>query len=160
MRMRIKFTLAAGAALLALWTAASTQVAFARTSPDPTHPARHGIVWKRGAAPQVAAASQAPLTFGGGVDGIGVTTGAPQVYLVFWGSQWGTEGTNSAGNVTFTGDPSGMAPDYEAFMKGLGTGSETWSGVMTQYCEGVATGSSSCPSGNTSHVGYPTGGAF
>lgn len=160
MRLGTRFTVAAGAALLAISSAASAQVAFARTSPDPTHPARHGIVWERGAQPAVAAASQAPLAYGGGNSGIGVTTGSPRVYLVFWGTQWGTMGTNSAGNVTFTGDPSGMAPDYEAFVKGLGTGSETWSGVMTQYCEGITTGSTSCPSSNNSHVGYPTGGAF
>ena len=153
MRLGTRFTVAAGAALLAISSAASAQVAFARTSPDPTHPARHGIVWERGAQPAVAAASQAPLAYGGGNSGIGGTTGSPRVYLVFWGTQWGTMGTNSAGNVTFTGDPSGMAPDYEAFVKGLGTGSETWSGVMTQYCEGITTGSTSCPSSNNSHFG-------
>jgi hypothetical protein len=99
------------------------------------------------------------LSYGGGKSGVGVTTGAPKVYLVFWGSQWGTQGTNSAGNVTLSGDPSGMAPYVEAFMKGLGTGGETWSGVMTQYCQGVASGSQSCPA-SAAHVGYPTGGAF
>jgi serine protease len=31
---------------------------------------------------------------------------------------------------------------------------------MTQYCQGVATGAQTCPSSNTQHVGYPTGGAF
>jgi hypothetical protein len=159
MRLSVRFTVAAGVALLALSTAASTtQVAFAHPVPDPSHPARHGIVWQRGAAQP--AASISPMSFGGGVSGIGVTTGAPKVYVIFWGSQWGAQSTNSAGNLTFSGDSSGMAPDYQAFMKGLGTGSETWSGVMTQYCEGVATGSTSCPTGNTSHVGYPTGGAF
>ena len=68
-----------------------------------------------------------------------MTSGPPKVYLVFWGSQWGTQGSNSAGNVTLSGDPKGMAPYVESFIKGIGTNSETWSGVMTQYCEGVAT---------------------
>ncbi len=31
---------------------------------------------------------------------------------------------------------------------------------MTQYCDGVATGATSCPASNTQHVGYPTEGAF
>ena len=47
-----------------------------------------------------------------------------------------------------------------SMFKGLGTGSELWSGVMTQYCEGVAAGTQTCPAGNTQHVGYPTGGAL
>ncbi len=81
------------------------------------------------------------------------------MYLVFWGSQWGTQSTNGQGNVTLSGDTKGMAPDVEAFMKGVGTSGETWSGVMTQYCEGVATGAQTCPA-NSAHVGYPTGGAF
>jgi len=29
------------------------------------------------------------LSFGGGIDGIGVTSGTPKVYLVIYGSQWG-----------------------------------------------------------------------
>jgi nucleotide-binding universal stress UspA family protein len=49
------------------------------------------------------------LRYGGGIDGIGVTTGAEQVYLVFYGSQWGTQGTDADGNVTLSGDPSGEA---------------------------------------------------
>lgn len=99
------------------------------------------------------------LRYRGGVSGVGVTTGAPKVYLVFWGSQWGKQGTAN-GYVTFANDPAGMAPNLQAFFKGLGTGTELWSGVMTQYCQGVASGTITCPAGNTSHVGYPTGGAL
>src|SRR5581483_4319667 len=107
-----------------------------------------------------AASSTGLLQYGGGVGGVGVTTGAPRVYIVFWGSQWGTQSTNSQGYVTLSGDPNGAAPVLQAFFKGLGTGGETWSGVMTQYCQGVSTGTTTCPSGNTQHVGYPTGGAL
>jgi len=110
--------------------------------------------------PAIAAAATGPetLSFGGGVDSIGVTSGAPKVYLVFWGTQWGTEGTNSNGYATFTGDPSNAAPYIQAWIKGLGTNGELWSGVMTQYCDGsqVAVGATSCPSG-APHVGYPSG---
>jgi serine protease len=100
------------------------------------------------------------LRYGGGVDGIGVTTGHQQVYLVFYGSQWGTQSTNGNGDVTLSGDSSGMAPYLQEFFKGLGTGGELWSGVLTQYCEGVASGATSCPASNTSHVAYPAGGAL
>jgi PKD repeat protein len=110
--------------------------------------------------PAVIAAATGPetLSFGGGVDSIGVTSGAPKVYLVFWGTQWGTEGTNSNGYATFTGDPSNAAPYIQAWIKGLGTNGELWSGVMTQYCDGsqVAVGATSCP-GGAPHVGYPSG---
>ena len=129
------------------------------------HGYRHGAVPFRGhpkvnRAPQAAAASANNLTFQGASTGAGVTTGAEKVYLVFWGSQWGTQGTNASGYATFSGDGSGVAPDLQAFFKGVGTGGETWSGVMTQYCNGVATGAQTCPASNTQHVGYPTGGAL
>jgi serine protease len=129
------------------------------------HAYRHGAVPFRGhpkvtVAPQVAAASANNLNYQGASTGAGVVTGAEKVYLVFWGSQWGTQGTNGSGYATFSGDSSGVAPDLQAFFKGIGTGGETWSGVMTQYCNGVSTGAQTCPASNTQHVGYPTGGAF
>jgi hypothetical protein len=95
------------------------------------------------------------------VNGIGVTSGTPKVYLVFWGTQWGTQGTDANGNSTFSSDTAGGAPTVQQMFKGLGTGSELWSGVMTQYCDGplVSSGATSCPA-NAPHVGYPTGGAF
>ncbi|HJS93993.1 MAG TPA: putative Ig domain-containing protein, partial [Solirubrobacteraceae bacterium] len=106
------------------------------------------------------AASANNLTYQGASTGAGVVTGAEKVYLVFWGPQWGTQGTNGSGYATFSGDSSGVAPDLQAFFKGVGTGGETWSGVMTQYCNGVATAAQTCPASNTQHVGYPTGGAL
>src|SRR5205814_1784733 len=65
------------------------------------------------------------LAFGGGIDGIGVTSGTPKVYLVFYGSQW-----------TGGGDPNGAATYLQNLFTGLGTGGEHWSGTMTQYCDG------------------------
>ena len=125
------------------------------------HAYRHGVVptvaWTRSHAASTAGSGN--LTFQGGVDRVGVTTGHARVYLVFWGSQWGTQTANSKGYATFSGDPRGVAPDLEAFFKGLGTNRETWSGVMTQYCDGVSLGAQSCPATSV-HVGYPTGGAF
>ena len=125
-----------------------------------SHSYRHGALpmlsrWSKKGRP----VSTKDLHFRGGIGGVGVTTGAPRIYLVFWGSQWGTQGTNSAGYATFTGDPQGVAPDLQAFFTGLGRGRERWSGVMTQYCQGVATGTILCGTAGQ-HVGYPTGGAL
>lgn len=126
------------------------------------HAYRHGLVptvpWTRTHAATLLDSSN-NLTYGGGLDGVAVTIGVPRVYVVFWGSQWGTRGTDAHGNATFSGDPAGVAPDLQAFFRGLGTSGDTWSGVMTQYCEGVAQGAQDCP-GGAAHVGYPTGGAL
>ena len=100
------------------------------------------------------------LSYGGGIDSIGVTTGHEKVYLVVYGSQWGAKSTNSSGYVTLAHDPSGEVPRLQKLFKGLGSNSERWSGVMTQYCQGVASGSQSCPASNTQHVPYPSGGAL
>jgi hypothetical protein len=139
-------------------------------SPAYHHAYRHGVTptlqrqrqmnkWSR-SHPRETAQSANDLNYGGGIDGIGVTTGHEKVYLVFYGSQWGTQSTNSNGDVVLSGDPDGLAPYVQEFMKGLGTDNETWSGTATQYCDGVATGAQSCPASNTEHVAYPTGGAL
>jgi serine protease len=141
----------------------------AASSGSPSY--RHGVVTPHGSSSSTGSTSAGAaqpagtlknLIYRGGISGVGVTTGAPHVYLVFWGSQWGTRGTKVLGGNTYdtySGDSKGMAADLEAFFAGLGTNSETWSGVATQYCQGVAVGTITCPN-NASHVGYPTGGAF
>ncbi len=144
---------------------ASALVSAQRSSSTPvseanTQPSRYGIVptrtWLKNHATQASATN---LTYNGDLSDPSVTTGPPKIYLVFWGSQWGSQSTNAQGNVTLSGDPNAIAPLLQGFFKGLGTGGETWSGVMTQYCQGIATGAQSCPS-NTQHVGYPLGGSF
>ena len=105
------------------------------------------------------AASRLNLSYGGGVHGVGVTSGHEKVYLVFWGSQWGASSTNSHGDLTLANDPSSAAPYLQDLFKGLGTSGERWSGVMTQYCDGVPYNSHSCPA-NAFHVAYPAGGAL
>jgi serine protease len=156
-------------------TATGAQATVARTpgavnpySPAYHHPYRHGVVpmvarqrqmdrWARShPQPRLSARN---LRYGGGIDGIGVTSGPEKVYLVFYGSQWGSQSVNSNGDATFAGDTSGVAPYLQELMKGLGTGGELWSGVMTQYCDGVAAGSQTCPS-SAPHVAYPAGGAL
>jgi len=173
------FLLAAGTGTQAL---ATTQAGPARMaaaggpvtnpySPAYHHPYRRGVVptigrtrqmrtWASQHAAAIHALSANDLNYGGGIDGIGVTTGREKVYLVFYGSQWGTQGTDSNGNITLTGDPSHIAPYLQEFLKGLGTGKELWSGVMTQYCQGVASGAQTCPASNTQHVAYPSGGVL
>ena len=126
-----------------------------------SHHDQHGEHHLRGANNRALTGAQGSglLTYHGGTGGIGVTTGAPKVYVVFWGSQWGAQGTDGNGNATFSNDTLGVAPRVQAFLKGVGTNGELWSGVMTQSCEGVAVGATVCPA-SAPHVGYPTGGAL
>lgn len=124
----------------------------------PTIEAKARMDAYRAQHPSINAAND--LNYGGGIGGIGVTTGPPKVYLVFWGSGWGTSSTNASGDLTFSNDAQGGAPKIQEMFKGLGTNNELWSGVMTYYCEGVATGAQTCPATGVPHVGYPTGGAF
>ena len=130
----------------------------------PTHPSvRTGKLTGPAAAEAALAAATGAktLSFNGGIDGVGVTSAAPRVYLVFWGTQWGTSSTDANGNLRLSGDPKSAAPYIQGWIKGLGTNNEAWSGVMTQYCDGplVANGATSCPVG-APHVGYPSGGAL
>jgi serine protease len=137
-------------------------------APAAGHAYRHGAVPTTRTAARMRTwaaahpAAQAPafnvfnLSYGGGVDGIGVTTGPEKVYLVFYGSQWGAAATDINGNTTLAGDTAGEAPYLQQLFKGLGTKSELWSGVMTQYCQGVSAGAQSC-SPFAAHVAYPVG---
>lgn len=80
------------------------------------------------------------LYYHGGTGGIGVET-APKVYLVLWGSQWNNN------------DPSGESQILENFYTGVGGSS--WNNSVTQYCEGVASGTFFCSGGT--HAGNPSG---
>jgi len=151
-------------------TAAAAALAGIRTDPGAGHPYRHGAVPLKMAAPRAGTTTAAvagvtpsrrvgglvqrgPVTFGGG----SVVTGSPAVYLVFWGSGWGTQSIDPAGYDTYSGDPDGLAPNLEALFSGLGTGGEQWSAVLTQYCQGVIAGAKTCPlSPLSDHVAYPS----
>jgi serine protease len=74
------------------------------------------------------------LAYRGGIGGIGVET-APTVYLVLWGSQWN-------GN-----DPSGEEPLLANFF--TDAGGSSWLRSVTQYCQGVASGTVFCNAGDT-----------
>jgi len=117
-----------------------------------------------GAAAQAARAStRKALRYGGGLTaggltGAGVTVGQPEVYLVFMGNQWGTQST-SGGRQVFSQDPAAMAPALQTLFGGLGTGGETWSGILTQYCDGAALGATACVQ-RDAQIPYPTGGVL
>jgi hypothetical protein len=117
-----------------------------QASPAYQHPYRYGVLptmaaahamasWAHAHPLAAAASSVTNLSFGGRT----VVTGQQRVYLVFYGSQWGSQSTSGKGDTVLSGDPSGEAPDLQEFFKGLGVGNEQWSGVMTQYCSGVPT---------------------
>jgi serine protease len=76
------------------------------------------------------------LAYGGGQ----IQT-APEVFLVFWGSQWAS-------------DPSGEAAILQSFYSGIGGSS--WENTDTQYCQGAAVGATTCKKGTTP-VGNPAG---
>ena len=101
------------------------------------------------------------LSYGGAVNGVGVLSGQSKVYLVFYGTQWGTQGTDANGNLTFSGDAKGGAPVAQNMFKGIGTGAELWSAELTQWCDGpnVASGATSCPS-NAKFIPYQSGGVL
>jgi serine protease len=81
------------------------------------------------------------LVYNGGVGGVGVEI-TPKVYLVLWGSQWNNN------------DPSGEAAREQSFLQGVGGSS--WLNSVTQYCQGVATGTIFCGSGGQ-QAGNPAG---
>jgi len=88
-----------------------------------------------------AAGTASQLQYHGGSGGIGVET-APKIYLVFWGSQW------------INGDPTGEADILEAFYNGVG--GSAWLNSVTQYCQGVASGTILC-NGAGKAAGNPVG---
>ncbi len=75
------------------------------------------------------------LSYHGGVGGVGVETGPDKVYLVYWGSQWNNN------------DPSGEANVQQSFFSHVGGSS--WNNSVTQYCEGVSTGTVFCNGAGT-----------
>jgi serine protease len=84
------------------------------------------------------------LAYQGGIGGIGVET-APKVYLVVWGSQWGTNGSI---------DPSGEVGIVQRFLGKAGGSS--WLNSVTQYCQGVAAGTVTCGTSGQ-HAGNQAG---
>ncbi len=95
---------------------------------------RHGAAF-------AAASTGGNLAYNGGVNGVGVETGPNLVYLVYWGSQWNSN------------DPSGEANIEQSFFSNVGGSS--WNNVVTQYCEGVAVGTTTCDPSATAATNPP-----
>ncbi|HEY7984746.1 MAG TPA: hypothetical protein VID73_11295 [Ktedonobacterales bacterium] len=131
-------TLIAG---LAIALSLSAGVAGAAQSPGAS--ALH-VMGVNGGVPSAAAraATGNNLYYHGGVGGVGVETGSDKVYLVYWGNQWNGH------------DPSGEATIQKNFFSGVG-GSK-WNNSVTQYCEGVASGTTNCGTSGT-HATNPSG---
>jgi hypothetical protein len=111
---------------------------FAVASPASANPGPNGTSTKGGVGP----AATTLLSYGGGP----IQT-APVVYIVYWGSQWGTS--------SITNDPSGEAPLQLSFFNNMFGSGDTWSTSTTQYCQGVPVGTTQCGTSGT-HVGHPS----
>jgi serine protease len=156
--------MASGAALSAN-VPARTGAAVNPYSPSAEHAYRHGVVPTRETLVKMKSWAMTntalvpgpqTLSYGGGINGVGVTSGVPKIYLIVYGAQWGTASTDVAGNMNLSGDRLGAVPYLEGMYKGLGMAGERWSGVATEYCDGplVPIGATSCPL-SAPHVGYP-----
>ncbi len=98
----------------------------------------------RGAKPK-SATTTAPLAYGGGP----VET-TPGVYIIYWGSQW-------ASGFSTGGYTSAQAQTYNQDFFG-NVGGSSWDNTNTQYCQGVATGATSCTGATTGNtITNPTG---
>jgi hypothetical protein len=92
--------------------------------------------------PSVQSASTSnDLYYHGGTGGIGVET-SPKIYLVLWGSQWNNN------------DPSGESGILQNFYGAVG--GTSWLNSVTQYCQGVNSGTFYC-NGAGQPAGNPTG---
>jgi serine protease len=119
--------------------AAAALVLLATGSPAQADSSGHDMAPKHARPVQPAATSL--LQYGGGP----IVT-APAVYIVYWGSQWGTS--------SITNDPAGEAPLQLSFFQHMFGSGDTWSTSTTQYCQGVPVGTTQCGTSGT-HVGHP-----
>src|SRR5487761_1534757 len=120
--MKHKFLLSAFAACTLLGLAAAPVSAQETNpySPANGHEYRHGVLPTRDVLNQMNHwKAQHPLTavntatgsntliYGGGTSGVGVMDSHVKVYIVYYGTQWGTRTTNAKGDSVFTGDADG-----------------------------------------------------
>jgi serine protease len=132
--------------VLAAATATAAMVAFAA----PSHAASSTTSHKAAAVATAHHHAASPAYSGSGLlsYGGGKIVTSPTVYIVYWGSQWGT-------GSTVTSDPSGEAALQLSFFQHAYGSGDTYFTSQTQYCEGVATGTTQCGSSGT-HVGHPS----
>ncbi|MDH6144053.1 hypothetical protein P3T35_006089 [Kitasatospora sp. GP30] len=138
-------TLARLTAVLALGATALGATALApgaEANPAPTAHRHSGVKPLKRTADRRARATSANTLSVQSSGSQGVVSPNPQVYLVFWGSQW-------------SNDPAGVAPDMQSMFSGLYGSQDTWGTILDQYCEGVPTGTTDCAGGGTP-VSHPT----
>ena len=104
------------------------------------HPTVEDADRTRASASSGAASTSNDLLYHGGTGGIGVET-APKIYLVLWGSQWNNN------------DPSGEETILQQFYTGVGGSS--WLNSVTQYCQGVPSGTVFCNGAGTAAGNHP-----
>lgn len=131
----LRMTALAAAALAAIAAAPATTAA--ASSPSVASKPLHSSTDT--SAGQAAGSGQLSLQTSGTQ---GVVSPNPQVYLVFWGSQWSS-------------DPAGVATDMQAMFSGLYGASDTWGLILSQYCENAPKGTTTCPAGAT-FINHPT----
>ena len=114
---------ACAAVALTLGAAAGANATPAPSGTAGQHVHSHKVVMpQRGAHRAQVAASD--LQYGGGP-----IENNPTVYLVFWGSQWDSDGN-------------GVQQYLTDYFSGVGTGSDNWSTIMNQYPDGNGNGPS------------------
>jgi hypothetical protein len=102
-----------------------------------SHAPRQILMPPRGASGHAKPIRSSNLSFHGGSPG--VVKGLDKVYLVYWGSGWSS-------------DPSNEAGIEASFFNHVGGSS--WNASVTQYCDGVATGTITCGT-NGNHATNP-----
>jgi hypothetical protein len=139
----MKSSLALGVGLMLVVGGASGAAAAGSTRPTagPDTASRPAVFMRiHGASHGARPTRSKQLTFHGGITG--VVTGPDKVYLVYWGSQWNSN------------DLSGEAGIQQSFFNGVGGSS--WNNSVTQYCQGVPTGTIFCNGAGTP-AANPTG---
>lgn len=121
---------------------ASAAALLAVASPAQAEVGPHATALSHSHAASPAISGSGNLTYGGGP----VVT-SPNVYIVYWGTQWGT-------GSTVTTDPSGEAALQSSFFQHAYGSGDTFFTSQTQYCQGVAVGTSQCNGAGTA-VGHP-----
>jgi len=109
---------ACAAVALTLGAAAGANATPATSGTTGHHVHSHKVVMPQRGAHNRAQLAAGNLQYGGGP----VETN-PTVYLVFWGSQWDSDGN-------------GVQQYLTDYFSGVGTGSDNWSTIMTQYTDG------------------------
>jgi serine protease len=102
--------------------------------PVMVHPTTDAAHAAKGSHGHGGGGGSANLYYHGGTGGVGVEP-TPKIYLVLWGSQWNNN------------DPSGEESLLVNFFRGVGGSS--WLNTVTQYCQGVASGTYFCNGAGT-----------